>query len=177
MLYQRLGRDPLDEEHFRTAIDLRPEDPYVLNAYASSLCHWDRFTSARLRYRQALANPRYATPWLAMANLGTYTRQSGNLRTAEICFRRTLSANPRFGAAIATLADLDYSRGRYRSAKDRLDRYLRMVQPTPRVLLLAVRIDHKLGSRAPPAAYADMLACAIPVHRKLSGCKGSRAHE
>ena len=53
-----------------------------------------------------------------MTNLGTCARQSGDLRTAETYFRRALSANPRFGAAIAALADLDYSHGRYRSAKD-----------------------------------------------------------
>jgi len=152
----------LAEEHFRTAVDLGPEDPYVLNAYASFLCHRGRFTSARLRYRQAWRDPRYATPWVAMTNLGTCARQSGDLRTAEIYFRRALSANPRFGAAIAALADLDYSRGRYRSATDRLDRYLRVAQPTPRVLLLAVRIERKLGARARAATYADMLRTRYP---------------
>jgi len=57
-----------------------------------------------------------------MTNLGICARHSGNGGKAATYFHRVLSANPGFGSAMAALAELDYSRGRYRSAKSHLDR-------------------------------------------------------
>lgn len=162
LIYQRLGQVSLAERHFRAAIDRQPGDPYILNAYASFLCNQGRFAPARSRYEQALANPGYATPWVALTNLGTCARQSGDQRRAETYFHRALRVNPRFGPALAALADLSHRRGRYRSAGDYLDRYFKVAQPTPRVLLLAVRVERRLGARARADTYARMLRQRYP---------------
>jgi len=66
----------LAEQYFRKAIDLGPGDPYILDAYASFLCDRRKFAQARSQYEKVLANPRYATPWIAMTNLR-------NLRLAQ----------------------------------------------------------------------------------------------
>lgn len=121
LVYQRSGQSQLAERYFRTASDLQPEDPYVLNAYARFLCGRHRFAEARSRYEKAPANPRYTTPWIAMTNLGTCAKYSGNTNQAEIHFHWALTTNPGFGSAIAALADLNYGRGRYRSAGTYLD--------------------------------------------------------
>jgi len=98
-----------------------------------------------------------------MTNLGICARHSGNGGKAETYFRRALSANPGFGSAMAALADLDYSRGRYRSARAHLDRYFKAApSPTPQVLLLAVRVERKLGSRKRAATYAELLRKRYP---------------
>lgn len=170
LIYQRLGRDRLAEQHFRKAIGLGPGDLYILNAYASFLCDRCKFEQARSYYEKALANSQYATPWIAMTNLGICVRHSGNGSTAEAYFRRALNANPRFGSAMAALADLDYGRGRYRSTKAHLDRYFKVAQPTPQVLLLVVRIERKLGSRkrADTYTYAELLRKRYPDAPQLS---------
>ncbi|WP_243448377.1 type IV pilus biogenesis/stability protein PilW [Candidatus Thiosymbion oneisti] len=168
LIYQRLGWDRLAEQHFRKAIGLGPGDPYILNAYASFLCNRRRFAQARSQYEKALANPRYATPWIAMTNLGICARHGGNGGQAETYFRRALSTNPRFGSALAALADLDYSDGRYRSAKTHLDRYFKVAQPTPQVLLLAIRVERKLGSRQRADTYAELLRKRYPDAPQLS---------
>jgi len=56
----------------------------------------------------------------------------------ETYFRRVLNTNPGFGSA---LADVDYSRGCYRSARAYLNRYFKVAQPTRKVLLLTVRVE------------------------------------
>ncbi len=162
LIYQRLGQNRLAERHFRTASGLQPEDPYVFNAYASFLCGRRRFAEARSWYEKALANPRYTTPWIAMTNLGTCAKYSGNANQAETYFRRALTTNPRFGSAIAALADLSYGRGRYRSARTYLDHYFKVAQPTPQVLLLAIRVERRLGARKRAATYAEMLRKSYP---------------
>jgi len=65
-----------------------------------------------------------------MTNLGICARHSSNGNQAETYFRRALNTNPGFGSALAALANLDYSRGRYRSARAYLDRYFKVAQPT-----------------------------------------------
>jgi len=52
LIYQRLGRDRLAEQHFRKAVGLGPGDPYILNAYASFLCDRRKFAQARSSIRR-----------------------------------------------------------------------------------------------------------------------------
>jgi type IV pilus assembly protein PilF len=166
LIYQRLGQDQLAEKHFRKAVSLKPKDPYVLNAYASFLCDRRKFSEADTQYRKALANPLYPTPWVAMTNRGTCAKRGGNSSKAESHFRQALTANPSFGPALAALAELDYGRGNYKSARSHLDRYFQVSQPIPQVLLLAVRVERKLGSRKRASTYAQMLRKGYPGSRE-----------
>jgi type IV pilus assembly protein PilF len=162
LIHQRLGQDQLAEKHFREAIALQPKDPYVLNAYASFLCDRRKFSEADKQYQKALANPLYPTPWVAMTNRGTCAKRGGNSSNAESHFRQALNANPSFGPALAAMAELNYGRGNYKSARTHLDRYFKVSQPTPQVLLLAVRVERKLGSRKRASTYAQLLRKGYP---------------
>jgi type IV pilus assembly protein PilF len=162
LIYQRLGQDQLAQKHFGKAISLQPKDPYVLNAYASFLCDRRKFSEADTQYQKALANPLYPTPWVAMTNRGTCAKRGGNSSKAESHFRQALNANPSFGPALAAMAELDYDRGDFKSARTHLDRYFKVSQPTPQVLLLAVRVERKLGSRKRARTYAQMLRKGYP---------------
>lgn len=162
LIYQRLGQNDLAEKHFRTAVGLLPKDPYVLNAYASFLCVQRKFPEAEAQYKKALENPLYSTPWVARTNMGVCAKRSGNNGKAESYYNDALRANPSFGPALAALADLQYARGSYKSAKSYLDRYFKVAQPTPQVLLLAVRVERKLGSRKRARSYAQMLTKSYP---------------
>lgn len=166
LIYQRLGQNQLAGEHYRKAVSLDPKDPYVLNAYASFLCDQRKFSEAEAQYKKALANPLYPSPWIAMTNMGTCAKRSGNRSKAETNFRQALNANPSFGPALAALAELDYDRGQYKSARSHLDRYFKVTRPTPQVLLLAVRVERKLGSRKRAATYAQMLRKNYPGSRE-----------
>lgn len=162
LIHQRLGQQQLAEQHFSKAVRLEPKDPYILNAYASYLCDQRKFSEAETQYKKALANPLYPTPWVVMTNMGTCAVRSGNRSKAENYFRDALSANPNFGPALAAMADLDYGRGAYKSAQTYLDHYFRVAGPSPQVLLLAVRVERKLGSRKRAATYAQMLRKNYP---------------
>jgi len=165
-IYQRLGKGQLAEEHLRKAVSLQPNDPYVLNAYASYLCERHQFTEAESQYKKALANRLYSTPWVTMTNMGTCAKRSGSSQKAETYFNQALSAKPTFAPALAAMADLDYSRGRYKSARSYLDSYFKVARPTPQVLLLAVRVERKLGSRKRASTYAQLLRESYPSSRE-----------
>jgi len=97
-----------------------------------------------------------------MTNLGVCVWQSGNGNQTEAYFHRALSTNPSFGPAIAALAGLDYNRGRYRSAKVYLERYYKVARLTPQILLLAVRVERKLGLHKRADIYAELLRKRYP---------------
>jgi len=162
LIYQRLGQFQLAETHFRKAIGLQPKDPYILNAYASYLCGRRKFAEAKAQYEKAVENPLYPTPWVTITNMGICAKRAGKGAEAETFFLQALKANPSFGPALAALAELDYDRGRYKSARSYLDRYFKSTQSTPEVLLLAVRVERKLGSRKRADTYAQMLRKSFP---------------
>ena len=162
LIYGQLGQDERAQEHFRKAISLKPKDPYVLNAYATFLCDKRKFTEAEAQYKKALANPLYPSPWVAMTNLGTCAKRSGNSSKARTYFNQALNANPRFGPALAAMAELEYSGGSYKSARSYLDRYFKVARPSAQVLLLAVRVERKLGARKRASTYAQMLRKLYP---------------
>ena len=60
------------------------------------------------------------------------------------------------------IAELDYSRGQYKSARTSLDTYFKVAQPTPQALLLAAKVEQKLGSRKRSRTYAQMLRESYP---------------
>jgi type IV pilus assembly protein PilF len=162
LVYQRLGQHQLAEKHFREAVGLQPTDPFILNSYASYLCTQRKFVEAETQYNKALANPLYPTPWVAMTNMGLCAKSGGNSGKAEVYFGKALNVNPLFAPALAAMADLEYSRGSFKSARSYLDRYFKTSQPTPQVLLLAVRVERKLGAPKRASTYAQMLRQSYP---------------
>jgi Tfp pilus assembly protein PilF len=99
--------------------------------------------------------------------MGTCAYRSGNSGKAEEYYSRALRTNRAFGPALAAMAELDYSRGHYKSARSYLTSYFQVAQPTPRVLLLAVRVERKLGSQKRAGTYAQLLRKSFPSSREV----------
>jgi type IV pilus assembly protein PilF len=162
LIYQRLGQEKLAEKHFREAARLAPKDPYVLNAWGGFLCDRGDFAEAQREFDKALENPLYATPWVALTNAGICAKRAGDRGRAEEKFRRSLSINAAFGPTLLQMAQLDYERDNYKSARTYLERFFKASRPTPQSLLLAVRVERKIGSRKRASAYEKMLRKSFP---------------
>jgi type IV pilus assembly protein PilF len=162
LIYHRLGENVLAEKHYKTAVRLQPKDPYVLNAYGSFLCDRRQFAEAETQFNRALANPLYPTPWVAHTNAGICARRANNTSRAETHLRQALAANPSYGPALSAVAEMEYLRGRNKSARSYLDRYFKVARPTPQVLLLGVKVERSLGSRKRANTYAQLLRKSYP---------------
>ena len=99
LLYERLGDNELAERLYKRAVRLDPRDPYIRNAYGSFLCARERYEEADQEYVQALRNPLYKTPEVALTNAGICAGRNSKMEQAESYFRRALQANPRFPIA------------------------------------------------------------------------------
>jgi len=161
-IYQRLEQKELAEKHFHAALQLAPEDSYTLTAWGNFLCEQRRFSEAAAQYKKALENPLFNAPWIAETRAGSCARKAGQSAKAEQHLRRALSANPRYPAAVYEMAELQYAQGRYKSARNYLDRLFKMRGYTPKSLLLGVRVERKLGSNKRARNYEKLLRKRFP---------------
>lgn len=162
IIYQRLGELGLAEKHFLEAVRLQPKDPYIRNAWGGYLCDRGRHEEAQEHFEKALENPLYPTPEVALTNAAVCAQRAGDTGKADELFMRALSANPRFAPALYRKADMDYRLGRHSAARAYLERYFKVAAPTPQALLLAARVERKLGSRKRASAYEQMLRKKFP---------------
>jgi type IV pilus assembly protein PilF len=162
LIYQRIGEYKLAEKHFVDATRLEPKNPDIQNARGTFYCSQKRYREAEEQFKKALDNPLYNTPWVTLTNAGICALQSGDRQKAVSHLRRAIEANPRFGPALQEMADISYQSGDYKGARAYLDRYFQSTQPTARALLLAVRVERRLGARKRAATYEQLLRSSFP---------------
>ena len=162
LLYQRLGETRLAEENFKHAARLEPRNPYIRNAYGSFLCGQKRFDDADKQFRDALANPLYRTPEIALTNAGICAKQKGDPAAAEEYLRRALERQPLFPQALFQMAQLSYEQGKLLVARGYLQRYQAVAKHTPQTLWLGIQTERKLGDKNAVASYEMLLRGEFP---------------
>jgi type IV pilus assembly protein PilF len=177
LVHMELKEDALAEENFQKAISLDPNSSEAYNNYGWFLCQRGRIDDAMKQFMTALKNPLYDTPDKAYVNAGICSRKRNDDQAALDYFQRALKSKPNQPQALYNLADLQYAKGDYFSAKSHLLQYMKTVAPTAEALWLGVRVERKVGDRAGEASYAQMLAQRYPVSRETQLLKAGRFDE
>jgi type IV pilus assembly protein PilF len=162
IIYQRLGKQPEADRHFAEALRLDPDNPEYLNARGTILCTRGRFDAAIEQFEAAVDNPLYATPEVALMNASDCSRRAGRSTDAERYLRQALLRNANYPPALLAMARLSYERGEYQPARDYMARYGRVGRATPAALLLAYRIEAKVGNSTSAKALAEALRRQYP---------------
>jgi type IV pilus assembly protein PilF len=82
LLDQRLGKDKEADKEFRTALELAPHDPAMLNNYAVFLCSHERADEGVRYFEQAASRRRSTRP-----RIWTFSSRSWPMRDfASMCF-------------------------------------------------------------------------------------------
>ena len=167
LIYERLGETELAEQHYKKALDLNANDPYILNAYGSFLCTQEKYQEANLHFMAALRNALYSTPEVALANAGICSTRQGNFDQAETYFRQALRANPRLSTALQRMAAISFENKNYLSARGYLQRYLEVGQHSAETLWLGIRIERELGDLDTLASYELLLRAKFPDSEEM----------
>ncbi|MFL6547107.1 MAG: type IV pilus biogenesis/stability protein PilW [Povalibacter sp.] len=162
LLYDRLNDTKASEAHFERALSLDPNNPEFQNNYAVILCKRDKQSKGEKLFVQAANNPLYKTPEVAYLNAGSCARSAGNLEHAEANLRKALSLKPRFTEALYQMAELEYQKKNYMSARGFLERYFEAGRPNSTILFLAWRIEKGLGNGTAAGNYAQRLKLEYP---------------
>ncbi|HLS80598.1 MAG TPA: type IV pilus biogenesis/stability protein PilW [Steroidobacter sp.] len=162
MLYEALGERKKADAWFERAVALDPKDPEIRNNYAVHLCRYGRFERGEKQALEAAGNPLHKTREVAYLNAGNCARSAGDLTRAEEHYRRALKLQPRFAEALLQLAEMQYARTEYISARAFLQRYMEVGRTTPATLWLGHRIELSLGNVAEAQHYGRRLKNEYP---------------
>ncbi|MEJ2619777.1 MAG: type IV pilus biogenesis/stability protein PilW [Candidatus Thiodiazotropha sp.] len=162
ILYERLGNSQLAGVHYEKAIKLDGQDPYIRNARGSFYCKQDRLEDAESDFQQALANPLYPTPWVALTNAGLCRERAGEPSKAENYYRRALTANPKYASALYQMAKLSLAQNKDLSARAYLERYHGVSKPSAASLWLGIQIEKRLKDLAKADEYKGILFSQFP---------------
>ena len=162
LVYGRLKEDRLAQQNFERALRINPLDSDANNNYGLFLCQRQREEEGIKHFLTALRNPLYRQPERSYVNAGLCARRRGDIAVAEEYFMRALQLRPDQAQALYHVADIQYQRNNFQSAKNFLDRFTKLAAPNAEVLWLAVRIERKLGDNNSAASYAQQLRNNFP---------------
>jgi type IV pilus assembly protein PilF len=162
ILYERLGNSALAGVHYDQAVKLDSQDPYIRNARGSYYCNQGRLDDADQDFQQALSNPLYPTPWVALTNAGLCRERAGEPAKAENYYRRALTANPKYPSALYQMAELSLEQKKDLTARAYLERYHSEARPSAASLLLGVKIEKQLKDMVKADEYKNQMLKDFP---------------
>lgn len=162
VLYERINRPLLAEEHYRRAAQLQPKLGAVNNNYGTFLCRYGRLDEAVKYFDRALEDPFYQTRDVALTNAGTCRMQANRTDEAEKDFRAALESNANNAEALYQLARLLFGKSEFLRARAFLQRFDSLGQANADALLLGRNIEQKLGNSREAGEYARRLKTEFP---------------
>jgi type IV pilus assembly protein PilF len=167
LVYMSLLEDKKADADFERSLDLDSTDSGTRNNYGWFLCQRGKYKESMVQFMAAMNNPLYATPEKAYLNAGLCSKKFGKLKEAENYLQNAISAQPKMTEALLGMAELSYTKGDYAGAKSyflRLSRYGAELSAVD--LLLAARVEQKLGDRNAEASYKMQLRKRFPDSRE-----------
>ncbi len=160
--YQEFGQMELAERHYNIALKLLPNDGGVHNNFGAFLCGQGRFAEGEEQFRVALRDPTYATPATALENAGLCALRVPDLDKAENYFRQALKVDANLLGALLGMAQVQFERKQFLSARGHLQRYEAAAQLPAQGLLVAVQVEQQLGDHAAAQRYMTQLYTQFP---------------
>ncbi len=171
-IYEQSAQPQLAEKYYRRALQLAPTDLRKRNDYGQYLCRQGRFDQAEIQFLKAAETQHPRARAIAYTNAGLCALRIPDLDRAAQYFRAALEADPAMDVAYYQLARINYQKHRYPQARRNLKSYLRTASPTPKALLLGMRIERALGDRSAFERYARMLQERFPESQEAQSAVG-----
>ena len=168
LLYARLGETGKAESAFQSALRRAPGNSFALNNYGQFLCQQKRYADGEARFLEAVKNPLYETPEVALTNAGLCALAAGKAPQAETHLRAALERNPSIPPALLALAQIACDRADFPEAQRYLGRFQQAAPQTARSLALGLRIERGLGNLDKVASYELALRNQFPDSAEAS---------
>lgn len=162
LLYQHLGEVDKAEKHFKEAVARAPKYSEAHNNYGVFLCQQGHYDEAEQHFLTAIKNPLYNSPAQALENAGLCVNRIPDRVRAEAHFRKALQINPHMKKSLLQMAKINYQQQDFLQARAYIERYKSASIWTPQALLLAIKIENKLGDQDAVASYSVLLKGKFP---------------
>jgi type IV pilus assembly protein PilF len=162
LVYSVLGETAKAEASFQRALALDPSDSEARHNWGWYLCTHGRAAQSIPEFEQAIRNPLYKSPEIALINAGKCSASIGNTGAAADYFRRALAVQPGNPVAAYNLAFLEYKNGKLEEARSLMRVVMRQTNPGPEALFLGVCLERRQGDRDAEASYTTQLRNRFP---------------
>lgn len=162
-VFVQTGEYELAERHFRRAIQAEPAYTRARNNYAAFLYQRGDLDGAIRELELVTADTLYEKRADAFSNLGRAYARRGEFDKASEMLGRALRMDRRQAPAMLELADIHFKRDQFPQAQQAYAMFRQAgLKPTPRSLLLGIRIARATGDRDAEASYALQLKGLFP---------------
>ena len=161
-LRERQGSIDDAVEHYRKALALEPDNPYVQTNLGDLLCRQGQMAEGQALLDRAIRNPSYTARHVALLSAGLCDQNLGNTERAERRMREALQVEPRYPDALYEMARLTYEDGRPFQTRAFLSRLDALGVVVPESLLLCYKAEMQLGNRQDASRCAERLMRDFP---------------
>jgi type IV pilus assembly protein PilF len=162
MIRERLGERTLAGEHYSRAATLSPNSGHVLNVWGVWLCQNATPQQADEVFARAIKDPFYAARDQALFNAGKCAMQAGQLDKAAGYLRLGLEQSPESPPLLERMAQVQYQRRDYLSARAFLQRREALGKMSAELLELAANIEDGAGDARAAQRYRARLREQFP---------------
>ncbi len=162
LVYTVMDQTGKAEANFQRALQLAPQDSDIRHNWGWYLCTHGRAQESIAQFDQAIRNPLYKTPEIALVNAGRCSASFGDTAAAEVYFKRALGVAPGNPNASYGLAFIAYKSGRLDEARGWLRPAVLQATPAPEALYLGVCVERKLGDRQAEMSFTSQLKNRYP---------------
>lgn len=167
LIHMALLEDKKAESDFERSLDLDSNDSGTRNNYGWFLCQRGREKESMEQFMVALKNPLYPTPEKSYLNAGLCSKKFGKIKEAENLLKNALTLQPKMTEALLGMAELSFSKADYAGAKSYFLRLSRSgAELSAGDLMLAARVERKLGDKNAEASYKLQLRKRFPDSRE-----------
>lgn len=145
------------EKQHRKALRLSDSKGAVYNNYGAFLCRRGRFKEADRAFNEALEDKEYSRTAEVYENAGLCAVRAATVDKARHYLSTAVRRDPHRASAMLELADLDVREAKFTDARQLLDRYRHISEPTARSLWLGIQTSRALGDSNRMASEALLL--------------------
>jgi type IV pilus assembly protein PilF len=139
------GNNSEANKHYLKAITLAPNRGDVLNNYGTYLCRIGHNKQAIDYFMKAARDSEYLDIAGAYENAGICSVKYKQNKIAKAYFIKALTEDSERSTSLVELAELYYKEGKYKDAKNNLNRFLKISSPTVQSYQLAQKLESKLS--------------------------------
>ena len=161
-LYALLGLNDEAETKYEQALDLKTNDPELLNSYGAFLCANFKLEEAQKQFEEAYSNPFYEAAYLAQSNAGSCYIKQGEYDKAEALLRKSLRVQPKLPGSLLSMADVGVKTERYMMARAYIQRYHDVKKASADSLWIQIQAEKALGDKKHYLQYARQLIRDFP---------------
>jgi type IV pilus assembly protein PilF len=172
LVYTVMGDKQKAEESFRQALTLAPSDSDIHHNWGVFLCSTGRARESIPEFEQAIRNPLYKTPEVALINAGKCSVTLGDLAKADTYFRQAMTVSPNNPIAAYNLALLAYRENKLDQARAWMRPVMQQPAPPPEALYLGMCIERKQADRQSELSYTTQLRNRYPDSAEAKALSG-----